>query len=232
MPPPEIIIFGNNSIVNEKISGRNNLEQLKEFKNNNEDFLVATQLLNTVWNKTYKREFLIKNNILFNENFKAGEDGIFNMFCIFNNPKITAVDQLLYNYQIFREGSSTSLLNILKIDIDALKFILDSESFLKQSIKTKQIVVQKYVNNILFWYKHCKFGNKSDKTKKIKFVYELLSSKINSEILKECISYLELKQLITPEKFIDKVFSIKHCYVNMKKRKILTILGLKLKLKG
>ncbi len=50
------------------------------------------------WSNFYKREFLAKNNITFNENVLLGEDSIFNLLCFINSERIFSIREPLYYY--------------------------------------------------------------------------------------------------------------------------------------
>lgn len=71
------------------------------------DILYENNLLNQVWNKAFKREFLIKNNILFG-GYRYGEDRLFNGDCLEKKPEISVIPYVLYNYNI---DDKTSLIS-------------------------------------------------------------------------------------------------------------------------
>lgn len=71
------------------------------------DLFYKNNLLNQVWNKAYKRDFIIKNNILF-EHYKYGEDRIFNADVLGAKPKVKAIPDVLYNYNIDKSVSLIS----------------------------------------------------------------------------------------------------------------------------
>lgn len=60
---------------------------------------VTIKEKNFVWlhGKIYRREFLIKNNIRFNDT-RANEDNGFNRLILFHEPKIVFIDKLVYVY--------------------------------------------------------------------------------------------------------------------------------------
>ena len=60
----------------------------------------------SLWNKAYRRSFLIKNNITCPENLSLFEDNIFLIKLYSANPTIKFVDKILYNYRI-NAGSIT-----------------------------------------------------------------------------------------------------------------------------
>ena len=71
------------------------------------DEYYKNNLLNQVWNKAYKKDFLLNNNILF-ENYKYGEDRIFNAHVLKNKPVVYTVSDVLYNYNIDKSVSLIS----------------------------------------------------------------------------------------------------------------------------
>lgn len=71
------------------------------------DEYYKNNLLNQVWNKAYKRDFIIKNNIFF-EHYKYGEDRIFNAHVLKFSPVVKAIPDVLYNYNIDKSVSLIS----------------------------------------------------------------------------------------------------------------------------
>lgn len=56
-----------------------------------------------VWNKIYKRQFLIDNNCCFT-NLRNGEDKDFNKLVFSKNPNIEKIDKILYMYNFISDG--------------------------------------------------------------------------------------------------------------------------------
>ena len=52
----------------------------------------------TPWGKVYKRQFLLKNHIMFNETLRKSQDKEFNLNCLVKNPKIGILDYIGYIY--------------------------------------------------------------------------------------------------------------------------------------
>ncbi len=71
------------------------------------DEYYRNNLLNQVWNKAYKREFLIRNNIIF-KNYRYGEDRIFNAEVLKHSPVVKSIPDVLYNYIIDKSVSLIS----------------------------------------------------------------------------------------------------------------------------
>ncbi len=86
----------------------------------NVDDYYKCNLLNQVWNKVYKREFLNKNNIHFKA-FRYGEDRIFNAEALNCSPAVKAIPDVLYNYNIDKSVSLIS--GYIPEKFDACKII-------------------------------------------------------------------------------------------------------------
>lgn len=71
--------------------------------------LKATGILSSVWNGLYRKEFLEKNNITFNEDFRHGnEDVFFNIMCFQKGASVGIISDVLYNHY-YRINHSTSM---------------------------------------------------------------------------------------------------------------------------
>jgi glycosyltransferase involved in cell wall biosynthesis len=60
-------------------------------------FCAAPKPNNYVWSRLYKRKFLTENNIRF-PSVRYSEDHLFNLFALFNSPRIAHIRQSLYCY--------------------------------------------------------------------------------------------------------------------------------------
>lgn len=96
----------------------NNMEMIKillEFGNRREDELHFFN--GTPWGKIFKKNFLIYNNIFFDENLSNREDALFMINCYLSQPKITFTNEDFYNYRV---DSPNSLSKGYKEDIDII----------------------------------------------------------------------------------------------------------------
>ena len=102
-PDTDLLIFGfrQNFLgrAEDKIYSLSSPFSVDEYYRNN--------LLNQVWNKVYRREFLLKNNIHF-KNYRYGEDRIFNADVLKCTPEVAAIPDVLYNYNIDKSVSLIS----------------------------------------------------------------------------------------------------------------------------
>lgn len=78
-------------------------------------FTVARGNFNLeVWNKIYRKEFIIKNRIYFDdENGINGEDVYFNLKCILHYAKIIQIEDIMYNHLIRNNSLSRNSESIL-----------------------------------------------------------------------------------------------------------------------
>lgn len=60
--------------------------------------------IGAIWNKLFKREFLLKNKIFFDINIPKGQDVIFVLQCLIKEPKIYYLDAASYVYYINNES--------------------------------------------------------------------------------------------------------------------------------
>ena len=86
--------------------------------------LFLSDMLYTVWNKIYRREFLLENNLSF-EQYELGEDVRFNLDVYRNVNKIYLSQDSYYVYVIGRNGSAMSGYNPkrLQYQLQELKLV-------------------------------------------------------------------------------------------------------------
>ncbi len=91
-----------------------------------------------IWNKAYKREFIVRNSINFDRNITLGEDQAF-LFNVFQKAKhVKFVDIPLYKYKFQRDGS---IMTLLKKD----KYISTKNHLLL----VKNVIINMYKNDNL-----------------------------------------------------------------------------------
>lgn len=105
----------------------------------------------TAWSKLYKREFLINNNIKF-QNLKVGEDQIFFFHSMITAKKISIYKKHCYCYRKNRKGSSMTTKN--KQDLTPIYVFYAIENLLKDldKLKTYQYVfINRYFSKATSW---------------------------------------------------------------------------------
>ena len=211
-----------------------NFDNLKKYRSN-KNIAENVQLLYVIWDKLYKREFLIKNNIVFPKGLINAEDGIFNLECLYASPNIEISEKLCYHYRAFREGGASAEIKDIKNEIAAFMFSFNSEKYKNTSTFYKTITIEKYLIGILFWYhtvyKKSNFLNKITQTLQLNNFYKFLIKNIDRNILDNCPSFLDLESILRKFSF-SKILTINNKYTNYRntKYKNLIILGIQIPL--
>lgn len=154
-----------------------NYEEMKIFIKEN-CISGRRDIFNVVWNKVYKKEFILNNKILFNENICIGEDFLFNCECLQKNPLISVIDQAFYNY-MRRQNEVTLKMKFLNNKIELRKLFYQKWIDLYKFYSVYEDVAEKmeiyegfkiYNTIISVLNKNCPLSN----DEKIKFVSEFL----------------------------------------------------------
>lgn len=168
--------------------------------------LFLSDMLYTVWNKFYRREFLIKTNISF-EKYELGEDVRFNLNVYRNVNKVYLSQDSYYVYVIGRKGSAMSGYNPkrLQYQLQELK-LLDSllkdwhidSSNLDNTVKARILMGNIY--NIS--------KQKLLVTKKVKLVKEICKSKDMADFIRNDSSILNplIKMLLRCRMYIFLIY--------------------------
>ena len=166
------------------------------------DEYYRNNLLNQVWNKAYRREFLINNNIFF-ENYKYGEDRIFNACVLKCKPRVKAIPDVLYNYNI---DKSVSLISGYTPE----KFTACKEinSYYSELCEDKATADYMFLKNIVSCMTVLFADNCSLTTKEKKAVIKEI---ISDEDVKKA---MEAKQLSTSNEIIRKIIKTENVNIN------------------
>ena len=94
-----------------------------------EQFLTIPYFNVYSWRYCFKNEFLHRNNVCFEKNYKYGEDAIFVMSVVPKLHGLKVIPDNLYNYRHYREGSLMNEINkeyatYTKIQLEILKRLL------------------------------------------------------------------------------------------------------------
>lgn len=101
---PDLIITGTKYNEGKKIKKYIpqccNISTYKEMSNFIKDNCISGRrdIFNVVWNKLYKRNFILENNIRFNKDITFGEDFLFNCSYMKKTNAIYVIDEAYYNY--------------------------------------------------------------------------------------------------------------------------------------
>lgn len=230
----DIICFGHFEVANTNILPAWNtslLEKCSQDKNVSLNLLKDLQYF--IWDKLYKREFLQKNNIKFPVGIETAEDNIFNYFCLFNNPEYSFFEPNLYYYTVDRKESVTNnRKNLVKKDFIAFKYLVNQIEFKKAEDKYKIVCIENFINAIRSKYSNIK-NRKYIITylKDVELFKEYLKETFDKEFLGSVSNYNELKKCSLKKIILENIFSLKNETSCNKKRKVITILGCKIKIK-
>lgn len=120
---PDLIITGTKYNEDGKISIYNPQKQNIDTYKKMSDFIKNNcisgrrDIFNVVWNKLYKREFLLKNNIRFDKDVNFGEDFLFNCECMKKTNSIYVIDKAYY-YYMRRKNEQTLKMKFIENKID------------------------------------------------------------------------------------------------------------------
>jgi len=224
------VIYNSNGILN-----NSNFISKYTFKSNKEVITTPEQKYNllkagVVWNKIYKTELIVKNNIRFPENIKF-EDNYFTFVTLMFSDKISLVEDAYVFYNI-RDNSIMTSLTYDKNLFDFFKVLEYGWDFLNQAEVTYELKTKyKYlfdvfaINLIYSWVKQVKGYFKESFIEKAKEEFLQIDIKNNPYINFKTLKRYK-KVLSGDYKFSDKLFSIKESEIY----KNYTISGIKLKI--
>ncbi len=193
------------------------------------------------WKRIYRRQFLLENDIWFDEFKPCGEDAGFSLEVRILG-RICYVNKILYNYTMRTDSISHNSKYILP-----LKEILNSFKKRIQKHNMFPNLYPQYSAGVLHWcyfaYKN-KNPNINDGTfiqnlKKLiddnlisegllrELEYKIISERVRREIKQDLLK--EFK--ITPKKILKTIFSVEDEFGGISKHKVITIIGIKMKFK-
>lgn len=174
---------------------------------------------NYSWNKVYKRDFILKNNIKFS-NTRTYQDVVFGLSALIFAKRISYIDEHLYIYRI-RETSS---LRNNKMILQAFCQTLDDI----QEISVKNNLYEKFENHLKYFIianlKNI-YNRGFDVDKNFVENLKYLNSKEKSYLKKKFGFEFSFKQFL--KNLIKQVFSVTKS--KDKSHKIITVLGIKIK---
>ena len=182
-----------------------------------QDCLSALDL--HVWTHFYQTDFIKSNNIQFAPS-KHGEDHLFADGAILLANKVDFLNKYLYFYRI-RSGSAVHI----KSDINFCVF--DNITLLKEFLIKHNLFSEleeewiNYAKKVVTWH----YSQVPDKS--IKKYEDLCLQYFSNE--KEFKKFL--KEIKTKRSFLEQIFSLKNEYNDAIKYKVVTILGIQIKLK-
>ena len=113
------------------------------------DIIFDELPLNTLWNKFYLRETIENEHILFN-NFKSGEDALFNYKFIDKSVSIYIFDKVYYTYYLHSNNTYKKTYDELRTWNNKIRMLELDNLCMKYNISRKSKVKNKELVDILF----------------------------------------------------------------------------------
>lgn len=143
-----------------------------------------------------KKDILIQNKIIFDENTSNGEDQEFQIKTIYHSGKITYISKSFFNYQMRKNSASSSVATEKNLTlINVFERLLSYFDNLKSN---KQFINELKIYSLLEYFYVFRLVSKSDNKKLIKQVIEkklIIRKKINLKFNKISIALSILKVL-------------------------------------
>ena len=176
------------------------------------DGVRALKKNNLIWlhGKMYKREFLDKNNITFNDS-RANEDNGFNRLILFCNPKQKVIDDITYVYRDNKDSITRK--NNRNYKIFGLEgFVYNMKWAMEEGLKRgcNPRICRYFANNVLvsLYYDYLYYINDKDVNNILIYAKDIIPyyEKIPKDILDGYMDAKE-KMYLEEDKMVDKSIS-------------------------
>lgn len=214
VPDLDLLVFSYYNSFEQEMTERNRTKKSLPYSGSYDKYsftkifkdLFLSDMLYTVWNKFYRRAFLIENNISF-EKYELGEDVRFNLNVYRNVTKVYLSQESYYVYVIGRKGSAMSGYNPkrLQYQLQELKLVdsllkdwhIDSSN-LDNTVKAR--ILMSNIHNIS--------KQKLPVTKKVKLVKEICKNKDMADFIRNDSSLLNplIKMLLKCRMYIVLIY--------------------------
>lgn len=138
-----ILEFSNKALNQERINPKNNIidfteDRIKELvfdEYSKSDGIYLCPL----WNKIYRREFLVRHSLLINERYDHSEDWLFNLESLCKAERLSYVPEILYHYIQLNESSLTK-----KYRPNQFNIFIDLRKELLSKFNTYDVSIEEY----------------------------------------------------------------------------------------
>jgi len=151
----------------------------------------------SVWGKLYKKDFILRNNLLFDEKLIRMEDSIFNLYAFNKANKIAYIKELLYIYRKRNNSLSnnydTNVIKQFEIFFDKLKIFSNNIYNIEDALNARiSISIYSYIRIYIFNKK-----NKMNLKDKINLLFKIINKDFYKKSLKKVNNhYLVFSQKI------------------------------------
>ena len=213
-PDLDLLVFSYYNSFEQEMTEKNRTKKILPYNGSYDKYdfskifkdLFLSDMLYTVWNKLYRREFLIENNISF-EKYELGEDVRFNLNAYRNVNKVYLSQDSYYVYVIGRKGSAMSSYNPkrLQYQLQELKLV---DSLLKDWNIDSSNLDNTVKSRILMSNIHNISKQKLPVIKKVKLVKEICKSKDMADFIRNDSSILNplVKMLLRCRMYIVLIY--------------------------
>lgn len=189
---PDIILFGTNIWTDGKLS-REPYFDLQILKNLDKiDIcnypLQISKIPATLWNKAFRREFLLNNKIRLDEELRLCDDNLMALEAYLKAESIAIIHENLYHYQ---RANANSLTSTNKNWLDVIKCSQKSDVLIKQSEKKQYVpyYVQRNIDGLFYWLEQKNIPYKQFYNKLHVYFKKLDKSIYQPHFLQNCTSY-------------------------------------------
>lgn len=140
-----------------------------------------------LWNKMYRRDIIINNNIEFDKDVRRGEDTLFNINYFEHVKNISVTEAILYNYNRCNEKSITLTYNSnlfkeqQKLFFEIKRALKNTNHYDSNKVKLESLYIHRIMLSIKnLYYKECPLNRKE----KIAEIEMMISDSEVKEILK------------------------------------------------
>ena len=213
-PDLDLLVFSYYNSFEQEMTEKNRTKKILPYNGSYDKYdfskifkdLFLSDMLYTVWNKIYRREFLLENNLSF-EKYELGEDVRFNLNAYRNVNKVYLSQDSYYVYVIGRKGSAMSSYNPkrLQYQLQELELVdsllkdwnIDSSN-LDNTVKAR--ILMSNIHNIS--------KQKLPVIKKVKLVKEICKSKDMADFIRNDSSILNplVKMLLRCRMYIVLIY--------------------------
>ena len=213
-PDLDLLVFSYYNSFEQEMTEKNRTKKILPYNGSYDKYdfskifkdLFLSDMLYTVWNKIYRREFLLENNFSF-EKYELGEDVRFNLNAYRNVNKVYLSQDSYYVYVIGRKGSAMSSYNPkrLQYQLQELELVdsllkdwnIDSSN-LDNTVKAR--ILMSNIHNIS--------NQKLPVIKKVKLVKEICKSKDMADFIRNDSSILNplVKMLLRCRMYIVLIY--------------------------
>ncbi|MFD2214020.1 glycosyltransferase family 2 protein [Metabacillus endolithicus] len=160
----------------------------------------------SLWNKMYKRSFLIENKLILNENITIAEDLCFNINALLKANRVCVINEMLYNYR--RENTESLMNNRTGKFYLHIKGRKETLRLLKENQVNKQIF-ENYVR-----YENCKTFSE--------YFYKIREVFSSKESVKAKI--ITIYRLIHEPYFIESIYNLERRHLGRKAKSFILLI--------